>query len=480
LRLLTAALAITVVVLGIGAGFTRAAVAAHADDQALRNAQAKLDLLSQMIPHLYDTGTDVDAAMGTGTAFAIDFGARGIVSFGVWTVFLRDGQSLPAPDPGQPGSQVLTWTYRPLASCTGAACDMAGRTLRAVEATVPFDGATVHAYVLVWPFAATEALSTVDPVLWAGLPVGVLLVGLLTWWVVGRVLRPVERMRTELVDITASDLSRRVPVPPTSDELHRWAVTTNETLDRLEAAVGKYRSFVDDAAHELRSPLASLLSTLEVASAHPDRADLPAVVTTALAEARRLQRLTDDLLLLARLDRTTSAHPSHNRVVDLDALVAEQVAERRFAGGGPRYFLSTVEARVVGDEGQLDRVLRNLLDNATRFAEGEVRVTLSRRAGQVDLEVLDDGPGVPAADRARVFDRFTVLDRARDQRSAGTGLGLAIARDIVHRHGGQIAFADSPSGARVVVRLPAASPESDLRQTPARGVAARGGKVSIV
>jgi signal transduction histidine kinase len=242
-----------------------------------------------------------------------------------------------------------------------------------------------------------------------------------------------------------------VPVPATGDELQRWAITTNETLDRLEAAVSRYRGFVDDAAHELRSPLASLLSTLEVAAAHPDRADLPSVVGTALAEARRLQRLTDDLLLLARLDRPA---PVHTRVVDLDALAAEQVAERRFAGTGPHVRLSTVESRVLGDEGQLERVLRNLLDNATRFAHREVQVTLARRDGWVELEVADDGPGIPADDRARVFDRFTRLDPSRDTLYGGTGLGLAIARDIVRGHGGRIEVADSRAGARVVVRLP--------------------------
>src|SRR5262249_27180053 len=200
---------------------------------------------------------------------------------------------------------------------------------------------------------------------------------------------------------------------------------------------------------------------------HPDRADLPVVVGTALAEARRLQRLTDDLLLLARLDRAT---PVHTRVVDLDALAAEQVAERRFAGTGPHLQLSTVESRGLGDEGQLD--------NVARYAEHEVRVSLARRDGWVELEVADDGPGIPAADRSRVFDRFTRLDPSRDFSYGGTGLGLAIARDIVRGHGGRIEVADSRVGARVVVRLPQVATVGAPERLPA-GPSCRPGRAAL-
>jgi len=461
-RLVAAALAIVALVFGLGAGVGREVVADHAEDQAMQAARTHLSGIVSAIEYTQQplASVDIDKAAGVGTTWALKTSFT-YLSSGVWKSFLMAGQSLPITGPGRTGSQVMTVTFSPLTQCVAVECDLPGRTLTAVEQTVTVAGAPVSAYVLVWPFAAAEALSTVDPVLLFGGVVLLLMVGLVTWWVVGRVLGRVERIRTELVDITAHDLSRRVPVPATGDELQRWAITTNETLDRLEAAVSRYRGFVDDAAHELRSPLASLLSTLEVAAAHPDRADLPSVVGTALAEARRLQRLTDDLLLLARLDRPA---PVHTRVVDLDALAAEQVAERRFAGTGTRYEMSTVEGRVLGDEGQLERVLRNLLDNAAKFARSEVQVTVARRDGWVELEVADDGPGIPAEDRSRVFDRFTRLDPSRDALHGGTGLGLAIARDIVRGHGGRIEVADSRAGARVVVRLPevavpAASPE---------------------
>jgi signal transduction histidine kinase len=451
-RLVAAALIVAVLVLGLGAAVSRPLVAGRADAQAQRFAQQKLADLTGMAGAVSYRPSAVNDALGGSITWAIDFGNGRLVVVGLWAPYLKAGQSLPAADPARPDQQLLAFTLAPVTSCVKLECDLAGRMLRAVEQNVSIGGVPARAYVLVAPFAAAEALSTVDPILMVGFPVGLLLVGLLTWWVVGRVLRWVERIRTDVVHITSTDLSRRVAVPPTGDELQRWAVTTNETLDRLEAAMTRYRSFVDDAAHELRSPLAGLISTLEVASAHPDRADLPAAVTAALADARRLQRLTDDLLLLARLDQGA---PVRRRVVDLDALVAEQVAERRFAGHGPRYLVSTVDAQLLGDEGQLERVLRNLLDNAARFARSEVRVDLTRDADWIAVDVLDDGPGIPAEHRARVFDRFARLDPARDQDHGGSGLGLAIARDIVHGHGGRIEIAESTAGARFVVRLPA-------------------------
>ena len=450
-RLVAAALIVATIVLGLGATIGRAAVADQADAQALRYAQSKLGELSAMAGTVSYAPESVNEALGGGTTWAVKLGDGRFVAFGLWSHYLQAGHSLPTPDPRRSGTQLLTFRFDASPACVTVECELPGVLLKTVEQTVSINGAAARAYVMLAPFAAAEALSTVDPLLFAGVPVAVLLVGLLTWWVVGQVLRRVERIRTDVVDITATDLSRRVPVPATGDELQRWAVTTNETLDRLEAAMTRYRSFVDDAAHELRSPLAGLISTLEVAAAHPDQANLPATVAAALAESRRLQRLTDDLLLLARLDRGA---PLRRRVVDLDALVAEQVAERRFAGDRPRYEMSTVEAQVTGDEGQLERVLRNLLDNAARFARSEVKVGLSREDGWVELEVHDDGPGIVAKDRTRVFDRFTRLDAARDQDHGGTGLGLAIARDIVQGHGGRIEIAQSSAGARFVVRLP--------------------------
>ncbi|MFE2598260.1 sensor histidine kinase [Streptomyces sp. NPDC059396] len=297
--------------------------------------------------------------------------------------------------------------------------------------------------------ARDTAVGTAGVAMLAGLPVLLLVVGGVTWLVTRRALGPVEGIRREMAAITASeDLSRRVPEPATHDEVARLARTTNETLTALEAAVDRQRRFVADASHELRSPIASLRTQLEVGDAHPELLD----VAGAVADTVRLQRLAADLLLLARLD--AGERPGRTRL-DLGALVREEVSQRPLdrvpvtldAGQG---------IEVAGSRTQLARVLGNLLDNAQRHARGSVEASVHRAAdGQVVLAVSDDGAGVPEAERERIFERFVRLDEARGRDDGGAGLGLAIARDVAERHGGTLTAARSPSGgARFVLRLP--------------------------
>lgn len=389
---------------------------------------------------------------------------RLLESHGSIQVFLRHGLKLPqsiSGAPGQTGTTPVTLSYPRTERCVVPGCELRDRTVQLATAAVK-SGATLSVplgiFVLASPSAADAAVAVIDRLLVLGLPVTVLAVASIAWMVASRTLRSAEAIREQLVHITANDLSRRVPVPRSGDEIARLAITTNETLDRLEGAITRQRRFVADAAHELRSPLAGLLNNLEVSLAHPDRADWPQVVQTALGQARRLRELTDDLLLLARLDRAVTPP---DRVVDLDAVVAEQVAERRFAHAeGPRFTLAATSgsAQVAGDESQLGRLLRNLLDNAATHARTSVQVSITdTSADQVDVEVFDDGPGIPPDDRDRVFERFTRLDSARDRDRGGAGLGLAIARDIATQHGGSIAIADSDLGTRVIVRLPTAA-----------------------
>jgi signal transduction histidine kinase len=316
-------------------------------------------------------------------------------------------------------------------------------------------GHLVFAFVLVSPFEAEAAAAAVDRTLEIGVPIAAVLVACLTWVVAGRVLRPVEAIRAELADITSGDLDRRVPVPRSDDEIHRLAVTTNATLDRLALAAEQQRRFVADAAHELRSPLAGLRNELEVAAAHPDPASWPATAATALRSAKRLQTLTDDLLMLARAEHPATVPTGH--LVDLGALVCEQVAEREYLDPtGPRFTADepATPVEVLGEEPLLGRLLRNLLDNAAQHAERAVTVSLRPGRDSVTLEVTDDGPGIPAADRERVFGRFTRLDDDRSRDHGGAGLGLAIVAGVAARHGGQVHIADSERGARVIVRLP--------------------------
>jgi signal transduction histidine kinase len=312
------------------------------------------------------------------------------------------------------------------------------------------DGTPVTVYAGASLKDQQEAVSSVTQSMLLGLPALLLVVGGVTWLVTRRALRPVESIRSEMAGITAStDLSRRVPEPHARDEVARLARTTNETLAALESSVERQRRFVADVSHELRSPIASLRTQLEVGAAHPDLLD----VEGAVADTVRLQQLATDLLLLARLD--AGERPGEGRVA-LGALVREEVAQQRW-GPHPVRLGELAEGEVTGSRAQLTRVLVNLMQNAQRHAASDVRVAVREdedEAGKwVELEVSDDGPGVPVAQRERIFERFVRLDDARSRDEGGAGLGLAIARDVAIRHGGTLTVSDS---ARFVLRLPAA------------------------
>ncbi|MEU8890653.1 HAMP domain-containing sensor histidine kinase [Streptomyces sp. NPDC048442] len=321
--------------------------------------------------------------------------------------------------------------------------DTADYRFAAVEATTRA-GETVTVYAGA-PLATEQgAVATVRSAMLVGLPVLLVVVGGVTWLVTRRALRPVEGIRREMAAITASeDLSRRVPAPGTGDEVDRLAVTTNETLAALESSVERQRRFVADASHELRSPIASLRTQLEVAAAHPELLDLEGAVEDTV----RLQDLAADLLLLARLD--AGEKPGAARF-DLSALVRKELAQR---GEGDRHPVSATLGdglEVTGSRGQLVRVLGNLLDNAQRHAGSSVAVALRGEAnGRVVLEVADDGAGVPEAERERIFERFVRLDDARSRDDGGAGLGLAIARDVARRHGGTLTVRQAPGGGAV-------------------------------
>ncbi|MFE7548679.1 sensor histidine kinase [Streptomyces gardneri] len=287
-----------------------------------------------------------------------------------------------------------------------------------------------------------------------GVPLVALLTGVLVHVTAARALRPVEAIRRELADITGQSLDRRVPVPPTGDVIARLAVTTNDTLDRLEQASSRQQQFVADAAHELRSPLAALRAQLETALRHPDSVtDWPEVVAEAAADVVRLQALADDLLLLASHRATAPA----GEPVDLSALAEDLVREHRHLPDATGLLLTCeapAPALVHGNATRLERLVRNLLANACRHAETAISVTVETDGPSVVLTVQDDGPGIPPADRSRVFDRFTRLDASRTRTSGGAGLGLPIARDIATHHGGTLTIEDSARGARLAARFP--------------------------
>ena len=284
-----------------------------------------------------------------------------------------------------------------------------------------------------------------------GYPVLLVLVAVTSYWLTGRALAPVEAMRRRVAGITATDLDARVPVPPSHDQVAELAVTLNEMLDRLAAATVAQRRFVADASHELRSPLASIRAAHEVASAHPEAIDWAVVNADVLTELTRLERLVDDLLFLARADER-GPRPQREDV-DLDDLVAEEASRLRRTTG-LQVVTRLVPARVVGDRRQLARVLRNLADNAARHAVDRVELRVEPSAAGAVADVVDDGPGIPGAERDRVFDRFVRLDTSRERAAGGAGLGLAIAREIARAHGGDLVVLDTPSGAHLRLRVP--------------------------
>lgn len=280
-----------------------------------------------------------------------------------------------------------------------------------------------------------------------------LLLGALTWWLVGRALRPVEEIRTEVESISDAEPTARVPVPSSGDEISRLASTMNGMLERLEQSAERQRQFVSDASHELRSPLARMRALLEVDRSHPATADPAASQASLLDETIRMQHLVDDLLHLARTD--AGAEGSHHEPVDLDDIVRREVEVLSIEHDASIDTAAVQAIQVMGNAGQLSRLVRNLVENAIRHHRSVIQVSLTERNEAVELAVIDDGPGIPLGQQSVIFERFARLDQARSGDRGGSGLGLAIARDIATRHSGSIRVDSSyAGGARLVVEMP--------------------------
>ncbi|MFI5034586.1 MAG: sensor histidine kinase [Acidimicrobiales bacterium] len=295
-------------------------------------------------------------------------------------------------------------------------------------------------------------------------PLLMLIAGVLIWLGVGFTLAPVESIRRRVASIAARDLSERVPVTGGDDEIERLARTLNAMLDRLESASRFQQEFVSNASHELRSPLTTLLATVERARADPERANWPEVADTVTREGRRLDGLIDDLFWLARNDEHEIAV---RRVdVDLDDLLYEE-ARRVRAMGDLTVDTSAVQpTRVSGDPALLKRMTRNVVDNATRFAASALRFESRFEGEDAVVRVGDDGEGLDVDQSDRLFERFARSDSARSRRLGGTGLGLAIVAEVVALHGGSARFVEVERGATIEMRVRRAGPRPDARAGP--------------
>lgn len=325
-----------------------------------------------------------------------------------------------------------------------------GENVLAVSQQVEFADGTLLEIGVSSPLQPVAAsVATLRDTLWYVIPLLVAAVAGITWLAAQRALRPVHSIIGRTRAITATNLSERVPVPEARDDIRELATTMNDMLGRLERSQDQQRQFIADASHELRSPVAASRAQLEVALG-AGSSDWEKTAGTVLAEQETLTRLIDDLLALGRLDEQGIGQRSE---VDLTALVAADA--RRPHSHDVELGMADM-VTVMGNERLLTRALRNLVDNADRYATNRVRLEVIRQGDRVLVNVDDDGPGVPVDDRERIFDRFARVDESRQRSEGGAGLGLAIANEVVAAHDGELTCTDSPlGGARFTISIPA-------------------------
>jgi signal transduction histidine kinase len=365
------------------------------------------------------------------------------------------------------------------------------RTLRSLRARLALTGTLAIYLPVVLVFAVTSidehevtetapdgttrlvSASGVNPTGWAWFTVAALLpvTVALAWWWSGRAVRPFERIREAAERIEASDLSLRVGGAEGTTEAIALAAAFDAMLDRLERSAQVQRRLIEETSHELRTPLAVLMTGAEVLLRHPEP-DLELYregLERSRNAAERLRDAVGELLVDARgrarvIDRRPTDVTALVREVfdEVAAFAASRSVRLELRGG------AAAEAPVDGPS--VHRAIANLVHNAVKHApEGtEVVVEVARSAAGLEVTVTDEGPGIPAPERDRVFERFWRGDQA-----PGTGLGLPIARQIAQAHGGEVALVDAERGCRFRLTLPAPEgPSAPLSAPPARPVRA--------
>ena len=401
------------------------------------SAQLRTDTPREVDPSLLVTDSQIGAVQivdDTGTVLAASNGAP---TSPLVTTSLSNGQARTLGRVEGPGRSFDYWvSARATAVPGGSVTILVGADREPVESVV----------------------TKVAALLAVGSPVIIALVVVGTYRLVGAALGPVEAIRSRVASISSTDLGQRVPIPATQDEIAHLALTMNAMLARLERGRAAQHRLVSDASHELRSPLSTITAALEMASGRPELMDNELIDESLLPEARRMRQLIEDLLLLARSDE--DAMELRRDDVDVDDLLLAEASRLR-AIGSVHTVTHIQPCRTVGDRVALARVIRNLVDNAVRHAASTVTMDCRPAAGRAVITIADDGPGIPAQDRARVFERFVRLDPARTRSSGGSGLGLSIVEQIVRSHDGTVAVGDAAHGGAVfTLTLPLAQQDS--------------------
>lgn len=269
---------------------------------------------------------------------------------------------------------------------------------------------------------------------------GALAVAVSTWLAVKFALRPVGKMRGSLRSLPAGE---RLPIPVSHDELRVLAVEFNALLTRQEQISERLRRFTGDAAHELRSPVASIRVQAEVAVANPDPELSQETLADILAETERLSGLLDGLMALTRSD-AGELPPA----VPVELFTEVRAAIERLPANAPKPRISGIagQAWAHATHSEVELVLDNLLRNASRYADEQIVVSILTRRSTIRVVVDDDGPGIAPEHRSRVFDRFYRVSDDRSRSSGGAGLGLAMVAETVRRRGGRVAVGESPEG----------------------------------
>src|SRR5881409_2185957 len=273
-----------------------------------------------------------------------------------------------------------------------------------------------------------------------------------SWLVAGRALRPLKAVAVAAEDIgRRRDFARRLPVPPSRDEVAVLASSFNGMLNRLQEAYEAQKHFVSDASHELRTPLTTIQGNAGLLASRQVSDEVrTAAAADVVQESGRMARLVDRLLTLARAD---SGLQLARTPVEMKPLVEEVGRQAAALHPGQKLNVFAAEAVIDGDEDAVRQLLWILLDNAFRYATSAVDLRLASERGWARLVVADDGPGVPAPDRERIFERFYRVDQSRA--GANAGLGLSIARWIAGQHGGRIVAGEAIlGGAAFLVDLP--------------------------